>query len=124
MEMLFSLWMPILVSAVAVFIAAFLAWMVLPHHRSDWSKLPDDKAFVEALRSLGLPPGQYMFPYAAEGAEMKSPEFKERLHPLTPIPPRLTIQGATKESRLERAPLHAIAVSRNGPLSRGPEALA
>ena len=36
------LWIPILVSAVFVFITANLLWMALPFwHRSDYKKLPD-----------------------------------------------------------------------------------
>ena len=36
-----TLWLPILVSTVLVFVASSLIWMVLPHHRSDTRKLPD-----------------------------------------------------------------------------------
>ncbi len=35
MEPLLDLWLPIVVSAVIVFVASFLAWMVLPHHKGD-----------------------------------------------------------------------------------------
>jgi len=75
---LLSLWLPILVSSVVVFFAGFIAWTVLPHHKADWSKLPDEDAFNSALKSLGLQPGPYMFPYAANNAECKSEEFKKR----------------------------------------------
>ena len=39
-----SLWLPILVSAVAVFFVSFLAWMVLPHHKKDINAIADEKA--------------------------------------------------------------------------------
>ena len=33
-----SLWLPIVLSAVAVFIVAFIAHMVVGHHKGDWKK--------------------------------------------------------------------------------------
>ncbi len=73
-----TLWLPIVLSTVAVFFASFLVWMVLPHHRSDWRRLPDEDAFSEVVRTTGAPPGQYSFPYCASPREMNEPEFKER----------------------------------------------
>ncbi len=73
-----DLWLPILVSAVAVFVVSFIAWMVLPHHRSDWAKVPDEQAFGDALTSLKIQPGQYMFPHCGDPESMKSEEFKKR----------------------------------------------
>ena len=74
----FDLWLPILLSSVAVFFASFLAWMVLPHHKSDWTKLANEPGFTGTLRSAGIKPGQYMFPYFADPGEMKSDDFKDR----------------------------------------------
>lgn len=59
-----SLWLPILLSAVVVFFAAFIAWMVLPHHRTDWAEVPEEDSLLATLRSLGLRRGQYVFPRA------------------------------------------------------------
>ena len=73
-----SLWLPIVLSGVALFFASFLAWMVLPHHKQDWIGLPDESGFGKALGSLNVPSGNYMFPYCATSEEMKSPEFLER----------------------------------------------
>jgi hypothetical protein len=79
MEMvaLSALWLPILVSAIIVFIASFVAWMVLPHHRSDWAKLPDEDSVRAAIK--GIDPGEYSFPHAATSAEWKSPEWLEKM---------------------------------------------
>ncbi len=71
--LLSSLWLPILIASVIVFVASFLAWMVLPHHRSDWSKLPNEDAFRAVAK--GTPPGEYHFPHAASSEEWKSPEW-------------------------------------------------
>jgi hypothetical protein len=73
---LLELWAPILLSAVVVFIASSLAWMVLPHHKADWKTLPSEGGFLEGLRSHNVPPGQYMFPCASP-KDMKDPEKKK-----------------------------------------------
>lgn len=62
MEFLTHLWLPILASAAAVWVASALAWMALPHHKGDSKALPDQDAFVAAIRSLKIPPGSYGFP--------------------------------------------------------------
>jgi hypothetical protein len=63
MVSLASLWLPIVVSGVVVFFAAFLAWMALPHHRKDWGRLGNEDRFFEMLRDQGIEPGEYMFPW-------------------------------------------------------------
>lgn len=74
------LWLPIVVSALVVFVAGFVAWMVLPHHRSDWAKLPDEDAFAAELnRQSPAAPGQYSFPYAASSEDWKSEEFTAKM---------------------------------------------
>jgi len=56
-----SLWLPILVSAVFVFIASNVLWMALPFwHRKDYGKLPDEKTVLGALASAKS--GQYIVP--------------------------------------------------------------
>jgi hypothetical protein len=73
-----SLWLPIIVSGVALFFASWLAWMVLPHHKPEWRGLPNESEVMELLRRAGVPPGQYMYPYAATPAECHTEEFKRR----------------------------------------------
>jgi hypothetical protein len=74
-----SLWLPILVSGVALFFASWAAWMLLPHHKPEWKGLPDEDAVMSALRNTNVPPGQFMFPYAATPDACKSDEFKRRM---------------------------------------------
>lgn len=76
---LVSLWLPILISALIVFVAAFLAWTVLPHHRSDFGSVRNDEPLLQALRSLGMTRGQYVFPWAVspEGRQ-EDPEAAKR----------------------------------------------
>lgn len=78
MEMLLSLWLPILASSVVVFIASFLAWTVLPHHKKDWEKLPVEDDFIRSLKDLKIEPGRYMYPYYSSPDEMKSGEFQKK----------------------------------------------
>jgi len=78
MVMLTQLWLPILVSAVFVFVASSIIHMALPYHKSDYGKLPDENGVMEALRKVGAPPGDYLFPRPASSAEMKEPAFQEK----------------------------------------------
>jgi len=75
MEFLGALWLPIVVSAVIVFVASSIMHMVLPYHRSDYKKLAEEDKAREALR--GLPRGLYSMPYCTHQT-MKSPEIQEK----------------------------------------------
>jgi hypothetical protein len=73
-----ALWVPILLSAVIVFVASSIMHMVLPYHKSDYRKLPDEDEVVDALRAAGVTPGPpYHFPHTTH-KEMKSPEVVEK----------------------------------------------
>lgn len=74
-----SLWLPILLSAVGVFIVSSIVHMLLPYHRSDYAKLPDEDAVLDALRARAIPPGDYAFPHAAGMEEMKDPAYTEKM---------------------------------------------
>jgi hypothetical protein len=72
-----TLWLPILLSAVIVFVASSIMHMVLPYHRSDYKKLPDEDKVLAALRPAKLGPGLYIFPHCTH-KDMKSPEIAEK----------------------------------------------
>ena len=74
-----SLWLPILVAAVLVFLASSLIHMVLPIHKTDWKKVPDEDAMQEAVRRLGITPGDYTVPCGGSSSGMKEPAFIERM---------------------------------------------
>jgi hypothetical protein len=74
-----SLWLPIVVSGVALFFASWVAWMFLPHHKSEWRGLPNEDATMQTLRNLNIPPGQYTFPYPATAEDWKSEAFKSKM---------------------------------------------
>jgi hypothetical protein len=79
MTALSALWLPIVLSAVAVFIVSAVIHMGPFWHRGDYPKVPREDEFMEALRPLGTPPGDYMVPRCYSAAEMKSPEFLGKL---------------------------------------------
>jgi len=66
-----------LLSAVIVFVASSIIHMVLPYHRSDYQKLPDEDKLLATLRAAGLKRGLYVFPYCTP-KEMKSPAVIEK----------------------------------------------
>ncbi len=79
METLLSLWLPIVLSAVAVFIASSFLHMVLPFHKGDLRKLANEDEVMAALRPLAIPPGDYAVPCAGSMKEAGSPEFAAKL---------------------------------------------
>ena len=72
-----TLWLPILLSAVVVFIASSIMHMVLPYHRGDYKQLPDEDRLLAALRAAGVKRGLYMFPFCTH-KDMKSPAVAEK----------------------------------------------
>jgi hypothetical protein len=74
-----SLCIPIVVSAVFVFLTSWLFHMLLPHHHSDFKRLPAEDDVAGALRKFDIAPGDYMLPRPAGPAAMHSPEFLAKL---------------------------------------------
>jgi hypothetical protein len=73
-----ALWLPILLSAVIVFVASSIMHMALPFHRSDYRKLPEEEKVLAALREAGVTPGrEYRFPFGTM-KELKTPGMQER----------------------------------------------
>lgn len=74
-----SLWIPILLSAVIVFVVSSIIHMVLPYHRSDLRTVPKEDEMMDALRRFDLPPGDYAVPHGGSPEGMKKPEFIEKM---------------------------------------------
>ena len=72
-----ELWIPIVISAVIVFIASSIIHMVLPYHRSDYTQLPEEDKVLTALRGVSLKRGLYIFPYCTH-KDMGSPAVQEK----------------------------------------------
>ncbi len=79
MTPLSALWLPILLSAVFVFVASSVIHMAPLWHKTDYPKVPREDEVMDALRPFAIPPGDYMVPRCSSGAEMKSPEFAEKM---------------------------------------------
>jgi hypothetical protein len=74
-----SLWLPILLSAILVFIVSSIIHMVLPYHRSDFKRVSAEDDVQEALRKFDIPPGEYYMPHAGSPKEMGTPEYLEKM---------------------------------------------
>jgi len=74
-----ALWLPILLSAVIVFVASSIIHMATPWHKGDYPKVAEEDKLMDALRPLAIPPGDYMVPRASSMQDMKSPEFSEKM---------------------------------------------
>jgi hypothetical protein len=79
MVTLTSLWLPILLSAVIVFLASFVFHMVLTYHRTDYGKVPSEDDVMSALRRFSIAPGDYFMPNAGSPAAMRTPEYKKKV---------------------------------------------
>jgi hypothetical protein len=76
---LYLLWLPILLSAVGVFVVSSVIHMASPWHKSDYNKMPDEARFMDAVRPLAIAPGDYMVPRPASREDLKSPEFADKM---------------------------------------------
>jgi hypothetical protein len=93
-----SLWLPIVVAAIIVFVVSFVIHTVLPWHQGDYRAVPNQDRVMEALRPFAIPPGDYMLPCPASAAERRAPEFVEKL---------------------KRGPVMFVTVLPNGPAAMG-----
>lgn len=73
-----QLWIPILVSAVGVFIASSLIHMVFKWHNSDYLKLPNEDAVRAAIGKPGPAPGQYLLVHCPDMKGMQKPEVQQK----------------------------------------------
>lgn len=73
-----SLWLPILVAGVFVFIVSSIMHMLLTYHNSDFTGVPAEDEVRSALRQFSIPPGDYFIPYASDNKERNTEEFKAK----------------------------------------------
>ena len=72
------LWLPIIVSTVAVFVLSSILHMVLKHHKYDYKGLSGEDAVRAVVRKTGPAPGVYMVPYCPDHSRMKDPEVLKK----------------------------------------------
>jgi hypothetical protein len=75
---LVQLWLPILVSAVFVFIASSLVHMVLKWHSSDYHGFTNEDEVIAALRKGNPSPGIYMIPWCSDMKAMNDPAMQAK----------------------------------------------
>jgi hypothetical protein len=98
MEFIVALWLPILVSAVAVFVVSSIFHMAIPLHKGDTLGLSNEEEVGAAMRAGGVAPGEYVVPFCSDMKEMGTDEFK---------------------AKLDRGPVLFMTVLPNGPLKFG-----
>ena len=80
---LLSLWLPILLSAAAVWIFSTIFGMPFLHHKNDWVALPPagggEDGFMDDLRKRGIKPGNYLFPDFRTREAMESEKAQKAL---------------------------------------------
>lgn len=79
MVSLMSLAVPIVLSAVLVFVASSIIHMVLTYHRTDFRGLPQEDDLLEAFRRANVAPGDYVAPYCASPKDMQEPAYVEKM---------------------------------------------
>ena len=75
---LVALWLPIVLSAVLVFVVSSIVHMLLPYHRKDFLRLPDEDAARQVLSRQSLGRGQYFMPFAPDMKAMKEAEIQKK----------------------------------------------
>jgi len=70
--------LPIVISAVLVFLASAVLHMVLPIHRKDYKQLPDEEKIRTAIREAKVATGDYFFPHAKDMKDARTPEMTEK----------------------------------------------
>ncbi len=93
-----SLWLPVLVTAVLIFIASSLIHMVFKWHNSDYKKLGNEDDVRAAIRASSPVPGQYVVPHCMDMKDM---------------------QGEEMMKKFTEGPIALITVRKNGPPAMG-----
>lgn len=78
MNSLLALWLPILLSAVVVFVISSLVHMVFKWHASDYNALPGEDTVRDAIRAGNPAPGRYVIPHCADMKDMGSEAMRKK----------------------------------------------
>ena len=75
---LLSLWLPILLSAVVVFVISSLIHMLLKWHASDYRAFANEDAVRAAIRASNPAPGRYVMPYCGDMKDAAGEAMKRK----------------------------------------------
>jgi hypothetical protein len=73
-----QLWIPIVASAVGVFVMSSLIHMVFKWHNAEYRKLSNEDDVRAVMRAGGLAPGQYVIPHCADMKDLQLPEMQQK----------------------------------------------
>jgi hypothetical protein len=73
-----ALWLPILVSAVLVFVASSILHMALKYHNADYKKFSNEDDVRAAINKGNAAPGMYLMPWGMGSEAMKDPATMEK----------------------------------------------
>ena len=73
-----SLWLPIVVTTIALFFCSFLSWMVLGLHEKDWNKIENEDELIDKIREMNVPVGSYMIPGTESNKDMQSEAYQQK----------------------------------------------
>jgi hypothetical protein len=74
-----ALWLPILLSAVFVFVVSSVIHMFLGYHWNDMRTAAQQDAILDSLRGLNVQPGDYAMPKPDSRQLMRTPEYRAKL---------------------------------------------
>ena len=98
MNEILQLWLPILATAVLIFIASSLIHMVFKWHNSDYKKVSNEDEVRAAIRAGSPVPGQYVIPHCMDMKDM---------------------QGEVMKNKFVEGPIAFMTVRKNGPPAMG-----
>jgi hypothetical protein len=78
MQVVIALWLPIVLSAVLVFVASSVIHMVIKWHNAEYRPLPNEGQVRSAIRAASPAPGQYVIPYCMDMKAMGAPEMQQK----------------------------------------------
>jgi hypothetical protein len=78
MVSLASLWLPILLGAVAVFFVSSLVHMVFKWHNAHYLRFANEDEVRAAVRKGATRPGHYVVPFCLDGKDMQTPEMQQK----------------------------------------------
>lgn len=98
MNEILQLWLPIVVTAVLIFIASSLIHMVFKWHNAEYLKLSNEDEVRAVIRAGSPGPGQYVVPHCGDMKDM---------------------QGEAMQKKFIEGPVAMLTLRKNGPPSMG-----
>ena len=98
MNALLALWLPILLSAVVVFVISSFVHMVFKWHNSEYHGFTNEDAVRAAIRAGNAARGQYVLPYCKDMKEMG---------------------GEAMDKKYAEGPVGFVTLAANGPMNMG-----